>query len=783
MALKPVTDPAILGQLQTVAPAGRQPVTDPTLLAQLNAPTRFGSGKSFDIDEDGNLVPSGSIDLSPSVLGTVGEKAANLVLGAPEAAASLVSSAFAGVKGVTEGAGATVGELATRARGDALPAEEFNPVNVAADTIRSNTFAPVTERGKAAVEQLAAGPEALGTGAGAGARALGVPEPIANEIEMQTPNVLNAALTLAGGPKVGAEVVAPRGAAARPAAVPDVVQTARSAGYRVRPSDVQAVAPGAKVPGVTRERLQNPADLVRDDILHNQTRSTDISAQDIGLKNVDYLDNKAFDSVKAPEFKIYEQADAAIRKVPPSPEFTQLVAEGADAAKLQGPVTTTKVIGALRRKAVKDIASDDVKTQEAGYAKRDMAEKIEASFGEQLAAIGEDKLLPAYQAARQRLAKIHDVESATKAGQVNAAKLADINKRNPNRLTGGLKLVADVGEYLPNVTRHSTKTAASAKAAADTSKSGIIKGVTKGVLRNIPGLDVRRTSFQNKFGEEAPPGTDFSSYGARPARAAPEAPSEAGGLPFETTAGVPPGRVQTLAGDLGLTPEQVAGAERFPEAPGRLTADQVPPVRGDVNFQPSQLEAETLAGELGLEAPRAAPEGLDFTTSPDVSLAEGLGLAPPRLREQGKLPVATPQRPELSLTAPPSEKSAPVVQHAVTKGGQHTFRIEDGGELVAKDLPDEGRLQIVESKVPEGKRGEGRGAALYKAALDKAKKLGRALVSDNRVSEPAQKRWAALEKEGVKVKRNPAKREASGELVSKSELKPVFEVIGTAATE
>ena len=67
--------------------------------------------------------------------------------------------------------------------------------------------------------------------------------------------------------------------------------------------------------------------------------------------------------------------------------------------------------------------------------------------------------------------------------------------------------------------------------------------------------------------------------------------------------------------------------------------------------------------------------------------------------------------------------------------------------------------------------------------LQEAKKKGLQLVSDMRVSEPAQNMWKALEKRGVKVKRNPAEKQASGELVSKSELKPVFEVIGTAATE
>jgi predicted GNAT family acetyltransferase len=216
-----------------------------------------------------------------------------------------------------------------------------------------------------------------------------------------------------------------------------------------------------------------------------------------------------------------------------------------------------------------------------------------------------------------------------------------------------------------------------------------------------------------------------------------------------------------------------------------MSADVVPPVRGEVPFSPTQMTAEDLAGALGL-----APESVRVPGSVDYvppSLADQLvgeqQIAKPRITEQNKMKLETPQPERLHLTPSPSEKQAPKITHSVDKGGQHTVRAEGGGEITAKALPDQGRLQIVSSSVPKGLRGQGRGQALAMRLLQEAKKRGLKLVSDIRVSEPAQNMWKALEKRGVQIKRNPAEKQASGELVSKSELKPVFEVIGTAATE
>jgi hypothetical protein len=72
---------------------------------------------------------------------------------------------------------------------------------------------------------------------------------------------------------------------------------------------------------------------------------------------------------------------------------------------------------------------------------------------------------------------------------------------------------------------------------------------------------------------------------------------------------------------------------------------------------------------------------------------------------------------------------------------------------------------------------------MMKRLIEIGRKRGEKVISDNRVSEPQAALYAELEKQGIKIKRNPATKRASGELVSKSELKPVFEVIGTPATE
>lgn len=311
------------------------------------------------------------------------------------------------------------------------------------------------------------------------------------------------------------------------------VERARRAGYNVRPTDAQAVSPGANVPGTVAERLNDPADLSRDFSQKNQLVTNKLVAEEFGLPEGSLFDDATFDKLKDPHFKVYNNAnDVAMRA--PSEEFTQAFREGVERVQFKAGVkpTVTKTIGALRRRASKNINSDDVKTQEAGYADQRAAEALEDALGKQLEAVGEKEMLGDYRDARKSLAKIHDIEVSSQGGFVNAQKLKKIADRG-GKLTGRLKIVAEAAEHLPSVTRHTLRTAGRGLPKADTIMREA-KDIGSAIVRNIPGLgsrlNVRSEAFQNRLGKEATAveRSYFSDVGAEADFAPPVDPSALG---------------------------------------------------------------------------------------------------------------------------------------------------------------------------------------------------------------------------------------------------------------
>jgi hypothetical protein len=248
------------------------------------------------------------------------------------------------------------------------------------------------------------------------------------------------------------------------------------------------------------------------------------------------------------------------------------------------------------------------------------------------------------------------------------------------------------------------------------------------------------------------------------------------GVPFEPTPGTTPSRAVTLSRDLGLEPDLVPNPQTLPDVPPHLTADVPQRSRGDIEPQfDAQFEADRLARDLGLDVPTLRdPDAIDYTPpSMENQMVGDQRIAPPREMEQLDLDASADQPRRLSLS-----QSGPGNIKVSRSGDQLTVRHKEGGEISAIDLPERGVIQIQESLVPEGGRGKGRG----KAMVEKLRRENpdRQIWSGERVSKPAQEMWESLERSGVKIKRNPATRNASGELVSKSELKPVYEIVNEA---
>jgi hypothetical protein len=121
-------------------------------------------------------------------------------------------------------------------------------------------------------------------------------------------------------------------------------------------------------------------------------------------------------------------------------------------------------------------------------------------------------------------------------------------------------------------------------------------------------------------------------------------------VPFTETAGVMPTRAAMSSG-LELEPAPMFGAQVLPAAPSRLSADIPPPVRGDINFTPSNLLGDS---ELQLATqPQKYPGSLDFTPP---SLAPQMA---GDLRLAGETPATPAKAPKggLELPYPPMKRT------------------------------------------------------------------------------------------------------------------------------
>lgn len=489
------------------------------------------------------------------------------------------------------------------------------------------------------------------------ASVLGLADPIAEPIQRGVDSLPNGVSTVINAAVEAAPDVIPLAASLRPVAAamkarppkapkeapPEIspkVADLRKAGYNWRPSDIEAVSPGSKPPGRIAESLNDPADLKKDMTKKNQQVTTRLAAEELGLKNTNGLSDAEFNKVKAPHVKVYDEAEKALNRVDTPPEFKALLQEAHDRAKFK-PGTSpsvTRTIGALRRRASKQIQAKDVATQEAGYADQAMADKLEDAFGKRLEALGDGDVLQKYKDSRVAFAKIYNVEQATRGSQVDAHALYK-QKRRGAPLTGRLAMIADAAEHLPNATKHSSTTAAAGVPKADTLAGVAKEGVSK-VIRNIPGmkgkLDVRSPQFQDRLGKPADEAARsyFSDYGKKQnkpePRPAPAPQLGTGNVEMSRPRPATPPLANDLARDLELVPDDVSNPQVLPEVPDMMTADVVPPTRGDIDFDPGAPPlAQTLARDLELESRAApSPDSVEWTPpdmsgqmSPDVSLA------------------------------------------------------------------------------------------------------------------------------------------------------------------
>lgn len=393
------------------------------------------------------------------------------------------------------------------------------------------------------------------------------------------------------------------------------IERARRAGYKARPTDVQAASPGADVQGLKRERLNDPADLSRDLAQENQLRTNQLAAEEFGLPEGTLFDDATFDSLKQPHFDVYEAAEEAIRASNPLPAFESAVRKAVQRAKPRAGTSTsiTQLMSTLRRRASKNIKADDVQTQRSGHADQNAADALEEAFGKQLEEAGAGDMLGSYRDSRKALAKIRNVEDSSRAGFVDAHALLKMQQRGAP-LTGRLLMIAEAAEHIPSVTKHTLKTASRGQDRIGDTLTSNVKDAARKTLQLIPGLNVRRGSFQDRFGREATDveQTYFDEYGVEPEFAAVGQPVS-GLLPRR-------GDVPINLGDELASLGAAEGAARHP---GRARPAESP-----------ELLALPAPGQTssGLPAVYDPAVGVGTTEHALAAYLEALGISPTRTR-------------------------------------------------------------------------------------------------------------------------------------------------------
>ncbi len=599
------------------------PVTTPT--------SPYANDPAYQELIDADAARSRSPSANRSVVGNLAHAAKELAVGVPEIAAQGLTSLAA--------SGANLVNSATGAK------ELFkNPGESDADYLARSrndlTYQPRGELGQA-VNELAAPT----VGRAINAASTGVTKLTGDSGTGElTKDALNVLPALVGAGGVGPKAIASRAEASAAKNTPlssvgtaadNPVGALRAAGYKMRPSDAAKAAPEADIPGVTREKFSGSGDIRKDFIDPNQRITTKLAATDIGLPaNTPRITPTLLDKQRAPHIATYGEVGQAVGKFTASddlgkaldgvsnqvgltPEARSKIAADVDqyrSSQWAGP-DAVKTISALRRRSTAEAKSQDVNTQDLGHAHRQVADALEDELGRQVATSLEPELAAKFRDARTALAKINDVDSTVKGGQIDTQAMKKLADKGVN-LSGNLKIIADAGEYIPHVTKHPQSIADVGAVESPLPLVNPLMDIASGGIRPLIRSYLKSDSFQNRLGPEAPTsgfGSRLGDYFQKPEVSGPETPPTAP----ET---LPPSPSSTmhvanqLAGDLGLEPDAVPNQTVLPPAPSRFTASVPAPIPTDgLPFTPSATGlADQMAGGLSLADDFTGNGGLHF---------------------------------------------------------------------------------------------------------------------------------------------------------------------------
>lgn len=423
--------------------------------------------------------------------------------------------------------------------GNALGVTNKDPADAVSDTQNALTYQPMSASGQAGQQGLSnivrpvanAADTALGTVGHAIGGATGE-----NIARTAVPAIADAATV--AGPLAGVEgSLRAAATGAEPAAASAVegavkpsdsapLATSRGAGYKARPSDINAANPGdasvqtglaakigEKLGGSGAQKANYTAD--------NQALTTKLAGQDMGLgDNVTKLTPDQFAKAKTVPAAGYEQTGADLGTFKGSTQLRgELTTIENDPAATPGARAEAKRIGAVvdsegdfQGPQVMRLISK-LRDQSGG---RPVAGALENEVDRQLSANPDaTSSLQDFRDNRQLFAKIYTVQDATKkGGQVDAQTIGRVHAANPNLLTGNLRIIGTAANELPGVT--------GVPKAGSGGGPGVIQSVLGAPARALMGSDAVQNATTGARPMTATEGSYVPSFGKRPAAPGPQ---------------------------------------------------------------------------------------------------------------------------------------------------------------------------------------------------------------------------------------------------------------------
>ena len=264
-----------------------------------------------------------------------------------------------------------------------------------------------------------------------------------------------------------------RGAGVRPAAV-SPAEAANRAGY-VLPPAMASDKPG--MAANTLAAVGGKVKLAQEASTRNQEVTNTLAVQSLGLPKDTMLTDGTFKSIREKASKAYKDIATSVPAIFSDAEFKSAVGDLGQRSSLAAqhfpglmknegvsgladelakadsfpPQAGLDLVRKLRADATSNLkAFGDPEKQALGLAQRKAADAVDGLIERNLGFFGKPELVPKYRAARQLIAKTHDLESVTNTatGDVDARGLARLaDKGRP--LTGELKTISDAASSFP----------------------------------------------------------------------------------------------------------------------------------------------------------------------------------------------------------------------------------------------------------------------------------------------------------------------------------------------